>query len=496
MTIRMLKAWNGLPEQLVTTLSGSEESRLVGLGLASFDLDGPAENVRMAQLATDAGGGQIIAGVSNEFTRQALERKTRYKFQKTRPLLIADGSYSWVSDNSTVAVTNNQAFAHPNNSRTNFTASDCTPNSASGRVRITSMTTFSLEETITVGIQSLALPASGIALEIAFSSDNLATKSLKYSYSGTASQTWFRNGVTYMTIGINETGTLQNGGISTNAWTSVGGQLATDAFNAVQITFNGMSGMLVKVLGVWTNKKTTGKILLGFDDALLSQYTECFSYMQSKGIRGTIALPQGLVGTGGYCSQAQLDEMYSAGWDYVGHSSNHVDLTVQTAAVVLSEVRQNKQYIDSRYPRGADCMVYPENKYNAAVTAACRRAGWRYMRAAARRYMSVDAFGLDNYDAIGSQSLSTMTVQQIKDCILSAANTGQILWLYGHNILATNNPGGTGAAPPTSPVTDYYRDDFRAIVDYIADLKSQGLIEDVTWSDVQAHLDGPVQVYP
>jgi len=61
MTIRMLQAWNGLPEQLVTTLSGSEESRLVGLGLASFDLDGPAENVRLAQLATDAG---IAVGLS------------------------------------------------------------------------------------------------------------------------------------------------------------------------------------------------------------------------------------------------------------------------------------------------------------------------------------------------------------------------------------------------------------------------------------------------
>lgn len=62
MTIRMLQAWNGLPEQLVTTLSSSEESRLVGLGLASFDLDGPAENVRMAQLATDAAGNPISIG--------------------------------------------------------------------------------------------------------------------------------------------------------------------------------------------------------------------------------------------------------------------------------------------------------------------------------------------------------------------------------------------------------------------------------------------------
>jgi lysophospholipase L1-like esterase len=56
MTIRILQAWNGYPQQAVVSMSASEETRLVGLGIASFDLDGPAENVRMAQLATDAGG--------------------------------------------------------------------------------------------------------------------------------------------------------------------------------------------------------------------------------------------------------------------------------------------------------------------------------------------------------------------------------------------------------------------------------------------------------
>ena len=63
MTIRILQAWNGYPQQAVVSMSSSEETRLVGLGIASFDLDGPAENLRMAQLATDAGGG--LAGISD-----------------------------------------------------------------------------------------------------------------------------------------------------------------------------------------------------------------------------------------------------------------------------------------------------------------------------------------------------------------------------------------------------------------------------------------------
>ena len=57
MTIRMLQAWNGLHQQkIVTTLSGSDEASLVAAGIATYDLDGPAENLRMAQLATDASG--------------------------------------------------------------------------------------------------------------------------------------------------------------------------------------------------------------------------------------------------------------------------------------------------------------------------------------------------------------------------------------------------------------------------------------------------------
>ncbi len=59
MAIRILQAWNGLHQQkIVTTLSGSDEAALVAAGIATYDLDGPADNLRMAQLATDGGGKQ------------------------------------------------------------------------------------------------------------------------------------------------------------------------------------------------------------------------------------------------------------------------------------------------------------------------------------------------------------------------------------------------------------------------------------------------------
>jgi len=86
MTIRMLQAWNGLHQQkIVTTLSGSDEAALVAAGIATYDLDGPAENLRMAQLATDAGGAsQGIADARGNVTIQAPTNTQRYSSKLSR----------------------------------------------------------------------------------------------------------------------------------------------------------------------------------------------------------------------------------------------------------------------------------------------------------------------------------------------------------------------------------------------------------------------------
>ena len=86
MTIRILQAWNGYPQQAVVSMSASEETRLVGLGIASFDLDGPAENVRMAQLATDAGGNsaKLRLGASRIFATPDYIAPADLNFQNVR----------------------------------------------------------------------------------------------------------------------------------------------------------------------------------------------------------------------------------------------------------------------------------------------------------------------------------------------------------------------------------------------------------------------------
>lgn len=54
MTIRMLKPFNGFFEgQIVSSLAAAEETRLIGLGLAVADLDGPREDGGLARFSKD-----------------------------------------------------------------------------------------------------------------------------------------------------------------------------------------------------------------------------------------------------------------------------------------------------------------------------------------------------------------------------------------------------------------------------------------------------------
>lgn len=68
MTIRMLQAWNAYPQQaIVSTLAPAEEVRLVGLGLATYDLDGAAENSDFVKTTKTLTGGlkSLVDQVNN-----------------------------------------------------------------------------------------------------------------------------------------------------------------------------------------------------------------------------------------------------------------------------------------------------------------------------------------------------------------------------------------------------------------------------------------------
>ena len=67
MTIRIIQQWNGYsPDQIVSGLGSTEEARLIGLGFASADLDGPDGGGQVAKLSTDANGNTVLVGEDGE----------------------------------------------------------------------------------------------------------------------------------------------------------------------------------------------------------------------------------------------------------------------------------------------------------------------------------------------------------------------------------------------------------------------------------------------
>lgn len=57
MTIRMLKPWNGYQPDQILSFSTAEETRLVGLGLADYDLDGAADALELVKARRTLTGG-------------------------------------------------------------------------------------------------------------------------------------------------------------------------------------------------------------------------------------------------------------------------------------------------------------------------------------------------------------------------------------------------------------------------------------------------------
>lgn len=87
-------------------------------------------------------------------------------------------------------------------------------------------------------------------------------------------------------------------------------------------------------------------LCITFDDSVATQYSAAFPEMQARGLVGTLYVNSGLIGTGGYLTWAQVEEMYLAGWG-ICLNSERTDLPItapatRTAAITaLQTVRSD-----------------------------------------------------------------------------------------------------------------------------------------------------------
>jgi len=240
---------------------------------------------------------------------------------------------------------------------------------------------------------------------------------------------------------------------------------------------------IITVYGAWLTTGTgVAKLMIDFDDQFLTQYTEAFAYMRTKGLVGNIAVIAQAVGkTAGqidaydYCTLAQLQEMWAAGWDMMTHGyypHNGAPLSSSEAAVA-ADIAANKRYMaDNGMPGAESHYVFPAGQvvYPASLNALAANA-MVGARTTSNQSIPQQAWGVDDVRLIGGYNIAAATgLATLQGAVDLAVNSGSTVCLYGHRIV--------------TPVVDTGNElsvaDFRALIDYIVTKRDAGLLDVVT----------------
>jgi peptidoglycan/xylan/chitin deacetylase (PgdA/CDA1 family) len=116
--------------------------------------------------------------------------------------------------------------------------------------------------------------------------------------------------------------------------------------------------------------------ILTFDDGYDDVYEYAFRALQKHGMVGTFFVTTDFVERPGYLTWAQIQEMADAGMEIAAHSSNHADFTRISPAELRRQLVEPKAILEEHVGQKVRFMAYPAGKYNAAVMAATRAAGY------------------------------------------------------------------------------------------------------------------------
>ena len=72
----------------------------------------------------------------------------------------------------------------------------------------------------------------------------------------------------------------------------------------------------------------------------------------------------------------QIWPIIHMGWEVDSHSLTHPDLTTATPAELWAQVHQSRAYLQKTFHVPSNSFCYPSSRYNAAVIAAVKRAGY------------------------------------------------------------------------------------------------------------------------
>lgn len=119
-------------------------------------------------------------------------------------------------------------------------------------------------------------------------------------------------------------------------------------------------------------------LVISFDDGYDNAYRVAYPMLKKHGFRGVFFVFVKGVGRRGYVTWAELREMTQAGMEIEAHTWSHPDLTrlAGNPARLRVETAGARAELEGRLGVAVRCLAYPYGRYNAAVLAAVRQAGY------------------------------------------------------------------------------------------------------------------------
>jgi peptidoglycan/xylan/chitin deacetylase (PgdA/CDA1 family) len=116
--------------------------------------------------------------------------------------------------------------------------------------------------------------------------------------------------------------------------------------------------------------------VVSFDDGYLGQYRFARPVLDRRGWPGVLNLEVHNVGLAGGLSRAEVASLARDGWEIDAHTLTHPDLTTVGPAALRREVAGSRRWLRQVFGVPVRFFAYPSGRYDPAVEAAVRRAGF------------------------------------------------------------------------------------------------------------------------
>ena len=135
---------------------------------------------------------------------------------------------------------------------------------------------------------------------------------------------------------------------------------------------------LRRVYDFWKGKRVLPPkpIVLSFDDGYRSDFTVALPVLRKQKWPAVLNLEVANLTPVWGTRPGMVKKLIDAGWEIDAHTLTHPDLTTVDSARLTQEVAGSRSQIRKRFGVPVDFFAYPSGKYNDAVIAAVKAAGY------------------------------------------------------------------------------------------------------------------------